>query len=178
MILFTSDQHFGHRAILQHAGRPFATLADMEDELVTQYEIHVGDDDLVYWLGDCVLGSASRARIARLPGYRILVRGNHDPGPSSIARCFDGVVDRVVLNIADHPVELSHWPYKDGVREGDKREFPFPTRHPGWVLLHGHTHSKARRQGNMIHVGVDAWDFRPVRMAEIERLVKEVFGDE
>ena len=40
-------------------------------------------------------------------------------------------------------------------------------------LIHGHTHSTERRDGQAIHVGVDAWDYRPASFDEIVALMKE-----
>lgn len=174
-----SDPHFHHGAIIRHASRPFRTVEEMNRTLIERYQDRVGSCDLTIWLGDCCFGSTERlALILRsLPGYKVLVRGNHDKGPAAMARAgFDAVVERPVLEIAGHAVELSHYPFRDGVREGDARTFAFPVRTPGWVLAHGHTHSRRRRNGNMIHVGVDAWDFAPVSIAELEPLVEEVFA--
>ena len=49
-----------------------------------------------------------------------------------------------------------------------------PPRIKGEVLIHGHTHQPRRRDGNQIHVGVDAWDYAPVPLAAIEALIREV----
>jgi len=40
-------------------------------------------------------------------------------------------------------------------------------------LIHGHTHSTERRDGQAIHVGVDAWDYKPATFDEIVALMKE-----
>jgi len=50
-----------------------------------------------------------------------------------------------------------------------------PVRRKGEVLIHGHTHLKRKLHENMIHVGVDAWDFRPVLYEEIEEMILKHF---
>ena len=43
----------------------------------------------------------------------------------------------------------------------------------GRWLLHGHTHIADQRiHGRQIHVGLDAWDLRPVPLGEIEDAVR------
>jgi len=37
----------------------------------------------------------------------------------------------------------------------------------GWLNLHGHSHGRLTPLPRQTDVGVDAWDFRPVRLAEI-----------
>lgn len=51
----------------------------------------------------------------------------------------------------------------------------------GKVLLHGHSHSGQRRKNNMINFSVEAWDYGPASLEEVENLIKdfkkEVTGD-
>lgn len=179
--LFYSDPHYGHAPVIEHAGRPFASVEEMDRELVARYQAAVGSSDTVYWLGDCFFLNLEKAAavMAQLPGRKVLVRGNHDRGPGPMAKLgFDLVVEHAVMQIAGHPVELCHYPYRRGVREGDRREFSYPEPKQGWALVHGHTHSKKRRNGTQIHVGVDAWDFQPVPMDDVEWLVRQAFNEE
>ena len=38
----------------------------------------------------------------------------------------------------------------------------------GWLNLHGHSHGRLMPLPRQTDVGVDAWDFRPVTLAEIK----------
>lgn len=177
---FYSDPHFGHAAILQLAGRPFASIGEHDRFLAERYRDYVTPADTVYWLGDVALCSRDRAReiITGLPGTKILVRGNHDRGAGAMAALgFDLVAERLTMQIAGHTAVLCHYPYRAGVREGDDRTFDYPQPTKGWALVHGHTHSTRRRDGTQIHVGVDAWNYGPVRLAEVEALVREAFNE-
>lgn len=158
---FYSDPHFGHANIIEYAGRPFRDVHEMDYFLENQYLNWVHDDDTVVYGGDVSFHDLQHTRdlLRRLPGYKILVRGNHD---GTIAHClkmgFDMVVDSLHLEIAGHKVTVVHKPIKPG---------------PGEYVIHGHTHDKLRKGGRFIHVGVDAWNFRPVLMSEVENLIKE-----
>lgn len=51
MIWFTSDTHFGHENALRFADRPWSTVAQMNDDMVTSVNSKVAvDDELYIWL--------------------------------------------------------------------------------------------------------------------------------
>ena len=52
----TSDQHFSHARISELADRPFATVEEMNAELVRRWNEVVRADDTVLHLGDLALG--------------------------------------------------------------------------------------------------------------------------
>lgn len=52
----TSDTHFGHERISMLAGRPFATVAEMDAALVERWNRAVPPDAVVLHLGDLALG--------------------------------------------------------------------------------------------------------------------------
>lgn len=175
---FYSDPHFGHAKIIEYCSRPFADVAEMDAELERRYCAMVGPNDRVLWLGDASFHGAELAgyMLDRLPGRKVLVRGNHD---GTIARClrlgFEVVTDVLHLRIAGAKVTASHLP---PVTEGepiDPRTFAQhrPARPiAGEFVMHGHTHEKERRVGRRIHVGVDAWDYAPAPWSEIELLIR------
>lgn len=68
-------------------------------------------------------------------------------------------------------VMLSYFPYATD-HTTSARYLQFRLRDEGNWLLHGHTHAKekitSRRE---IHVGLDAWNLRPVSLTDIVRIV-------
>jgi hypothetical protein len=84
-VWFTSDFHFGHRNILRYCNRPFDSIEDMDATLLANLNSKVGENDILYFLGDLCLGGADRARLYR---DRIVCRNIHmiegksRPGPS------------------------------------------------------------------------------------------------
>jgi len=181
---FYSDPHFGHSRVVGY--RPFSSVETMNRELVLRYNKAVGRDDLVLWLGDCFFMPAEDARrvLSEMNGRKLLVRGNHDGSPRRMASLgFELVTDEAFLAVAGRKVRVSHYPYAgrgEEHRAPDARDRFLDRRPPrvkGEVLLHGHTHSARRLHENMVHVGVDAWDYRPAPIAMVERLVRRVFGE-
>jgi calcineurin-like phosphoesterase family protein len=51
-VFFTSDTHFGHANIIKYCGRPFASVEEMNRELIARWNAVVGPRDTVYHLGD------------------------------------------------------------------------------------------------------------------------------
>ena len=177
---FYSDPHFGHKNIIEFSKRPFKDQFHMEEEFVQRYNRVIGKNDLVVWVGDCFFyhtDAEARLLLDQMNGYKVLVMGNHDVknGKGFMARAgFDVVVEKeMFLQIGDRMCRVCHYPYwnhgKDD-RYSDRR----PPKMKGEVLIHGHTHSTQRRDGNSIHVGVDAWSYEPALMHEVAKLVGEI----
>ena len=53
-VFYTSDIHFGDARIMQLCGSPFATVAEMNAEIVCRSTAHVQDEDIVLILGDII----------------------------------------------------------------------------------------------------------------------------
>lgn len=77
---FTSDTHFYHSNIIWFCNRPFANVEQMNEAMIRNWNSVVGQDDVVFHLGDfCLGGSAEWIMILdRLNGHIHLVLGNHD----------------------------------------------------------------------------------------------------
>lgn len=180
IVAFYSDPHFGHRQVIGYCDRPFADLDAMHAALIANYNAMIGEEDTVVWTGDAFFMGHEAARdiLDSMHGFKVLVRGNHDGGVSSCARVFDMVTDEMHVRIGDRHCVVSHYPYAGTVRRHGDVDTRYLDRRPqrvkGRVLIHGHTHSPRRRDGAMIHVGVDAWDYRPATMAQVAALVSEV----
>lgn len=176
---FYSDPHFGHYNIIDYALRPYRTSDEMDDALVANYNAVVDPNDVVCWLGDCALGSVEKAKatMGRLNGRRILVLGNHDRTAGVMAGLgFELVMREAVIRISGRTCRLHHYPYappRNNSRE-KRQQHRHPVRRKGEVLIHGHTHTNDKAHDGMIHVGVDAWDYRPVPYEAVAELVRSV----
>ena len=60
MIFFTADTHFYHAGIISVCRRPFATVKNMNNALVRNWNSYVTDRDEVYILGDFMLGGNAK----------------------------------------------------------------------------------------------------------------------
>ena len=81
---FTSDHHFSHKNILRYEAvhRPFRSIEEMNQTLISRWNQAVSPQDEVYYLGDLTFDAHStraQALLAELNGVKYLVRGNHDP---------------------------------------------------------------------------------------------------
>ena len=186
---FYSDPHFGHANIIKHAGRPFADVDKMGWELIHRYEGRVGGSDMVLWCGDCAWDlDLLRDVLARLPGRKGLILGNHDKSARKMARCgFDFVAREIEIDLGGVPCIVSHYPprnARDTNRQHDTRYLdrrPVPPKDA--VVIHGHTHEAecvfpANGGGweKRIHVGVDAWDFAPVHVSAVTGWAGRITG--
>lgn len=184
-----SDPHFFHKNVISYCNRPFMDVQEMTDKLIENYNNTVGPEDTVLWLGDCFFCGNAKAKeiMGQLNGKKILVKGNHDPSTGQcLKRGFDIVVHEMKIMVGGHPCRVSHYPYwptfwqrlkgipKSALRYKDKR----PPRVKGEFLLHGHSHSKQKINGKMIHVGVDAWGYKPVHISQIESLINKELKNE
>ena len=61
-VFFIADTHFGDGNILRYENRPFATVEEMDQELVRRWNQKVGEKDTVFHLGDVSAHSAEEDR--------------------------------------------------------------------------------------------------------------------
>lgn len=80
-----SDTHFGHEktcTVFKRADgsplRPFASVEEMDEEMIKRWNDRVRPKDKVYHLGDVVINRKFLSVLGRLNGDKVLIRGNHD----------------------------------------------------------------------------------------------------
>lgn len=178
---FYSDPHFGHKNIIKLAKRPFNDIDEMHSSLIGSYNALIERNDTVLWLGDCAFCGSNKfkAIMDSLNGKKLLVIGNHDRSPGKMSELgFDVVMNECIMNIAGRTCRINHFPYINAEPEECRTNDRFVDKRPVYnkneILIHGHTHSKTRVLENMIHVGVDAWPYRPVLLDEIEKIIEEI----
>ena len=199
MRFFTSDTHFGHANIIRYSNRPFRDVSHMNEMLIKNWNDTVGPDDIVYHLGDVALGPwvEWEGIFRRLNGIIRLVVGNHERifkgEPEAKRKRFEPVYHHLTSDIVDNLrgvwldngtiVDLSHFPYDGDSHDGDRyTDYRLPDT--GRTLIHGHTHaeyekdgldarvSRSKRGTLQIHVGQDAWGYRPVPEDEVIDLIE------
>ena len=77
---FIADTHFGDGNILRYENRPFATVEEMDQELIRLWNEKVEEGDRVFHLGDFSSRSweEDQALLSQLHGEKVLILGNHD----------------------------------------------------------------------------------------------------
>lgn len=164
-IFFTSDTHFGHANIIPHCKRPFASVEEMDETLIANWNAVVNPSDTVYHLGDFCWGDRPMDYVERLNGKIHLIVGNHDHRRTRNCGGFASVQYATVLKLEGVRLYLSHYPTQ-GVREE--------------IHLHGHNHGMPTGLEKGIDVGVDVhwWRFTPhaldifVEMEKVRQMVK------
>ena len=158
-VWFTADTHFNHAGARTLYRRPFDSVAAMNAGLEARWNETVGPEDDVWHLGDFALRmtpEAAAVLLGRLHGRKHLITGNNDapaivalPGWASVRGYAEATVDGT-------PLVLCHYGFRtwNGMAKG------------AWNL-HGHSHGRLKPLPRQCDVGVDAWNFRPVSLAQI-----------
>lgn len=172
MIWFTSDLHLGHENILKLNHRPFATIDEMDETLIRNWNGKVHRDDTVYIVGDILWGKRRVASyLSRLNGKKHLIFGNHDEQmvkDPTFCAWFEEVVPMSFLSLNGHPITLCHYPmleWKESRADGKKK--------PG-ILIFGHIHNRIDpayrflfESENALNAGTDINGFCPVSFEEL-----------
>lgn len=111
---YIADMHFGHARVIEFDERPFFDIADMEKELIENWNSRVTNIDTVYILGDFCWGKEDEwQRILRaLNGNKVLIQGNHDLGNMSdkLKSMFQDVKPYKEIKDSGYHIIMSHYP--------------------------------------------------------------------
>ena len=185
MRYFTSDLHLGSALINKYAHRPFSSAQEAVEKLTDNiYQTCDCFDSLIH-VGDFMLSGADRHGSEEDRGLDMTLRdylsdintrvtllsGNHDDGHNCEADCKSMVLD---LNQNYRNVYVNHFPSYHPDYHGPQNGW----KHNAYdINLCGHVHDKwlmkwdAEKHVLNVNVGVDVWDYKPVRDAEITELL-------
>lgn len=184
---FTSDTHYHHANICSATTkwinpvtlREFKTLEHMDAMLVGNINEVVGQDDILFHLGDWSFGGFEKIQEFRekIVCQNVhIITGNHD---QHIESNRDGV--RSLFSSVSKYLDLSvKW--SNGHAGNDQQTFAlmhFPIASwdnmaRGAIHLHGHVHLDKNKRigpGKMIDVGMDGNDLKPISMREVLNLM-------
>lgn len=180
-LFFTSDLHFQHKNILAFCHRPYETVKDMENGLISNWNNVVNNDDIVFLLGDvCWFKSRHECKklLNKLNGKEIhILLGNHD-----VLKTFELLDDRFIIHSdvvnlyvrtqsnTVYELYLSHLPLATFPHKVRQRVYHF----------YGHIHSGPLCENkidilgkdlimlpNTYDVGVDNNNYTPIALEEI-----------
>lgn len=163
----------------------------MNYDIIARWNSVVGPDDVVWVLGDVVMGGWRKnlSMVAQLNGTKHLVFGNHDkpfgkkPVPAAersleymeagFASVRGGTVGIRLGDRGEYPAIMGHFPYSgDSRNEGDRYKESRPLDQGQWLLC-GHVHDAWRQKGRQVNVGLDAWGGFPVALESVSQLIHE-----
>ena len=161
MIYIWSDLHLGHANIIEYEQRPFQNITEMNKKLLHNWRTIIKSNDTIINLGDIAFKTNKEYLskiIKNLPGYKILIMGNHDRSKSTrwwIEIGFDEVYKYPI--IYEGKYILSHEPI-------------FTNE---YINIHGHIHNKKTENSelkylpNQINISVEMIDYKPILFEKI-----------
>ena len=175
MLYFTADLHLGHARIIQHCGRPFAGLEEMDRRLIESWNRRVRPEDTVYILGDLMVSCPDPAAyLNQLAGTKHLILGSHDgvwikrlrkTHPHLLDQAFASVSPMAEITVDGSRAVLCHYPMMtwNGCLQGAYH-------------IHGHIHNQTSaaywpllsRMDRALNAGVDVNGFQPVTLEELK----------
>ena len=163
-IFVTADTHFNHINILKYCNRPFETIEEMNETIIKNWNETVSNNDLVYHLGDFMMGLSIRNHeasfvkfkelVSRLRGKIRLITGNHDKALIKLCNMknecpFEVIKSRDFVRCQGRKIVMEHRPTNTD------------------FLLHGHSHGNVKAKGFIrLDIGVDCWDYAPISLEE------------
>ena len=164
---FTADPHYGHKAIIKHSNRPFSTIEEHDETLISNYNSVVGKKDLCYILGDFAWKNHIKY-LSRLNGKKILIKGNHDKMSQTAYNQFTEVVSLKEIKINKQKITLCHYPLL--LHNGSCHMLKSNSGFLGQLFGHVHARSvEIEKQIIGFDVGVDAWNLKPINFETVKK---------
>lgn len=166
---FTSDLHLGHNKAIFYCNRPYKNADVMDQQLIKNYNNLITNDDEVYIVGDVSLKRKIHpgyymSVVSQLKGRKHLILGNHDtlnPFTYISTAGFHSVHTSLEISIDGIDMILCHDP---AISQMDRSK----------VFICGHVHNLFKVLKNVINVGVDVWDYKPVSFEELKPIIRNL----
>jgi calcineurin-like phosphoesterase family protein len=179
-IFFSSDTHISHKNIVRGTTswrnedgsipmgsvRNFDTIEDMNETIIKNFNDRIGQDDLLFLLGDVAFGGYQNIEkfLDRLTCKNVsLIYGNHDQNIKKnvygLQDRFMGCMDYREINLKDQDFVLCHYPLSSWHKVNK-----------GVIHLHGHVHLPEHlkfSRGKKMDCGVDGNNLKPYHIDEI-----------
>lgn len=110
MNFYIADMHFGHKNVIRYDNRPFDSIEEMDKAMITLWNETVGDNDVVYILGDFSWYKEEKTAfiLGCLKGHKVLIRGNHDHISPKVARHFERICEYAEIKDGEEKVVSDH----------------------------------------------------------------------
>lgn len=154
---FTADEHYGHERVIALSRRPFISVSEMNERLISNHNAVVRSRDITVHVGDFGFfrkEAEAQQVIQRLNGSHIFVKGSHDRWlPKGHPMMWRKTLDGILVTACHYA--LRTW----------------EQAHKGSWSLYGHSHGTLPPMGKQWDVGVDCNDFRPVSLEELKNIM-------
>jgi len=165
MYFFTSDEHYGHRKIIEYTNRPFKSVEEMDETIIKNHNSIVSNGDITVHAGDFTLWKnvegIYRKYINRLNGSHIFLKGSHDywlKRESNINQIWER---NISINGTKYYFVVCHY----NMRTWHKS-------HYNSFQLFGHSHGRLLPTGKQHDIGVDNNQFFPLSANQIVEILK------
>ena len=174
MNYYIADVHFGHKNCMEYDNRPFKTVEEMDEVIITNWNSVVRDNDDVYIIGDFCYRSAKSPLwyLKRLKGRKHLIIGNHDNhllNDEVAIKEFASVDKMTYLKDGEYTITLCHFP----MAEWNKY-------HSGAWHIYGHIHAHTegcyqflKNEDRALNAGCMINYYTPVNIEQLIRNNKE-----
>lgn len=164
-IYFFSDAHFDHKNIIKYCNRPFNSTSEMNQILVGNWQDSVGDNDIVFFLGDMSYGKDRKSIdywLGKLTGKVSYIRGNHD---TDIINRANVIHSHYGIKYNDYQFLLMHDPHR-------------PNGYDGWII-HGDKHNNSlndhpfiNQKNKTVNVCAELVEYTPLNLDKIITLIE------
>jgi calcineurin-like phosphoesterase family protein len=178
-IFFISDLHIGHKNVIKFDGRPFTDVDEMHIEMIKRWNSVVGDDDIVYYLGDLAFARDELTKwfIYSLKGKIHFILGNHDKMKDimKFGRWENVHEYGTEINVKDEDTIGSRG--SQGYQRIIMSHYPILSwnkAHYGSWHLHGHCHGSLMKSNQdyykrkVIDVGCNVIDYTPMSYEKVK----------
>jgi calcineurin-like phosphoesterase family protein len=161
MYFFTADEHYGHINILKYCNRPFSSIDEMNNTIVSNNNSVVKTNDIVIHVGDFTLGSSGDMYkfSSKLSGNHIYIKGSHDKWMKQTGQIYHEIWEHTIEGI---PVIACHYAMR-----------VWPRSHYNSWLVYGHSHGRLAPEGKSWDVGVDNNNFYPVSFDQLKKIMDD-----
>ena len=173
-----SDTHFRHQNILKFTdsatgnlvrGDRFADVDAMDEHMIEQWNSVVKQGDIVYHLGDVVMGDKEwfKSNWTRLNGSKRLIVGNHDDIKFLSSGGFFKKVQMWRM-FPEFGLMFSHVPlHTSNLLRLKEKGGAWPDDCESLLNVHGHIHQNPSPEGPYRNVSVEAVNYTPVNIEEL-----------
>lgn len=164
MFWFISDEHYGHKKIIEYCNRPFSSVEEMNETIIENSNKVVSNEDVTIHGGDFTLwknvNGIYKKYINRLNGKHIFLKGSHD-------YWLDGKANQIweklisLQGVPKNYVVVCHYAMRVWARS-----------HYNSFQLYGHSHGNLEPVGKQHDIGVDNNNFYPVSFDKIVQIME------